>query len=377
MNPVQKGIVCPAACSSKYLSTKVKKKTSLIDSIHLPRLHDCRNVWNVSDCSDRSVPRSDLKSETLHHFQAKGLLSYIVDHVELLSSLVNVWPQRADAAEKKIPLVKTCLVQDGQRKAVIVKKDRVAFCEDIQSDILPNGIVNVIERNVGSTANFYCNEGYLLDGNQSITCSQSRLNGETPQCRFHCGDIQSDSLPNGLVTLMERHVGSTANFSCNEGYLLDGNQSITCTQSGWNGETPQCRFQCKDIPPDSLTNGTVTVTERNVGSTANFPVTQDIQLLETSPLHAHNQDGMGTFHNVAANCNASGGQLTSIETNDENTFLLDVIALLKSIHEVRANFWIGLTDNNSEKTYIYISGCLVNHLTTVTGIKEDNRNQII
>lgn len=67
-----------------------------------------------------------------------------------------------------------------------------------------------------------------------------------------CADIQSDSLPNGMVTLMERHVGSTANFSCNEGYLLDGNHSITCTQSGWNGETPQCRCKTNIIPHTSF-----------------------------------------------------------------------------------------------------------------------------
>ncbi|CAG2222748.1 unnamed protein product [Mytilus edulis] len=252
------------------------------------------------------------------------------------------------AAEIKIPIVKACLVQDGRLKADAVKKDRVAFVsikpcsrykkedfrpsqylirplyvDKIKSDSLPNGMVNVTERNFGSTANFSCNEGYILEGKQSITCLQSGWNGEIPQCHFQCADIQSDSLPNGLVTLMERHVGSTANFSCNEGYLLDGNHSHNMHA---------IRMEWRD-------------------STMSFRV------YNTNDINCKNRKNAS----VRENCNARGGHLTSIGTGDENTYLLEVLKLMKDIQNVTAYFWIGLTDNNDEMSYKWLSGEPLNY----------------
>ncbi|VDI42922.1 Hypothetical predicted protein [Mytilus galloprovincialis] len=56
-----------------------------------------------------------------------------------------------------------------------------------------------------------------------------------------CEDISPNNLTNGAVTVPERTIGSTANFTCDAGHSLVGNETITCTSSGWNGSIPQCR----------------------------------------------------------------------------------------------------------------------------------------
>ncbi|CAG2187941.1 unnamed protein product [Mytilus edulis] len=231
-------------------------------------------------------------------------------------------------------------------------------CADIPTDSVTNGTVTVMERNVGSTANFTCDAGLSMVGRKSIMCTISGWNGNIPQC-IQCEDIPSNNLTNGAVTVAERVIGSTANFTCDAGHSIVGNDTITCTSLGWNGNIPQCRFQCKDIPTNSLTNGTVIVAERNVGSTATFTC------------HAGH---------YLANCNVLGGHLTSIETGDENAFLVDVIALMQeNTEEIRlAFFWIGLTDNNDEMSYKWSSCEPLNYTEWYQGPPQqpDNRNFI-
>ncbi|XP_063417351.1 beta-2-glycoprotein 1-like [Mytilus trossulus] len=138
-------------------------------------------------------------------------------------------------------------------------------------------------------------------------------------CYFQCEDIPSNNLTNGAVTVAERNVGSTANFTCDAGIFLVGRKSITCTTSGWNGDIPQC---IKIVCPETV---------------AFFRGSKYI--FKCKPAN---------WFDYEAYCNASGGQLTSIETGDENTFIVDVIALIMNIQKLSGFFWIGLTDNNDE-----------------------------
>ncbi|XP_071148781.1 brevican core protein-like [Mytilus edulis] len=153
-----------------------------------------------------------------------------------------------------------------------------------------------------------------------------------PCCVFQCADIPTDSLINGTVTVTERNVGSMANFTCDADLSLVGRKSISCTTSGWNGNIPQC---IKIVCPETVAffRGSKYIFKCNVG---NWFTSED-------------------------KCNASGGQLTSIETGDENTFLVDVITLIMNIQRLRGYFWIGLTDNNDEMSYKWLSGEPLNY----------------
>ncbi|XP_063417528.1 sushi, von Willebrand factor type A, EGF and pentraxin domain-containing protein 1-like [Mytilus trossulus] len=263
-------------------------------------------------------------------------------------------------------------------------------CEDIPTNNIRNGAVTVTERTIGSTAKFTCDAGHSLVGNENITCTSTGWNGNIPQCRYiivvQCEDILTNNLTNGAVTVTERTIGSTANFTCDAGYSLVGYTTITCTSLGWNGNIPQCRFQCEDIPTNNITNGTVTVTERTIGSTAKFTCDAGYSLVGNKTITCSSSGWNGnipqcrlyivcpetiaffrgskyifscaqtTWYNSEANCIASGGHLTSIETAEENTFLLDVIVLMENMLGKYAYVWIGLTDNNDEMSYQWLSG---------------------
>ncbi|CAG2196825.1 unnamed protein product [Mytilus edulis] len=153
----------------------------------------------------------------------------------------------------------------------------------------------------------------------SLTAADSRVD--------LCEDIPPNNLTNGAVTVTERTIGSTANFTCDAGHSLVGNETITCTSSGWNGNIPQC---ISILCPETI---------------AFFRGSKYIFSC-----------GQRTWPNSEANCIASGGHLASIETAEENTFLLDVFVLMQNILSIPAFFWIGLTDNNDEMSYKWLSG---------------------
>ena len=54
-----------------------------------------------------------------------------------------------------------------------------------------------------------------------------------------CGDPGTPD--NGLRDLSSTTTGSTVQYSCQGGYMLQGNSSRTCEANGvWSGEVPTC-----------------------------------------------------------------------------------------------------------------------------------------
>lgn len=144
---------------------------------------------------------------------------------------------------------------------------------------------------------------------------------------FHCDDILQDQLLNGqTVNITGTEVGATATFSCKEGYVFLGNQSITCKETGWSGGIPIC-VGC----PETVANFR--------GSTYKFICS-----------------GF-TFHQAEAVCKIQGGNLTTIETEEENSFLKHVVTLIHTAGSAaNNNWWIGLTDIKTEGSFEWISG---------------------
>ncbi|CAG2195445.1 unnamed protein product [Mytilus edulis] len=228
-----------------------------------------------------------IRSETKVHLQWYMKLPMFAGK----SLLGNVWHQREDAPEIKIPLVKAILVQDGKEREAVVGGDSVACCED----------------------------------------------------------IPTDSLKNGSVIVTERNTGSTANFSCDAGLSLVGRQSIICTASGWNGNIPQC---INIVCPETVAffRGSKYIFRC---SGARWAMAETI-------------------------CIANGGHLTSVETGDENAFLLDVIALIRNKQLIgNANFWIGLKYNDNAKSYTWLDGKPLNYSNWYQGPpQQPDRKQI-
>ncbi|XP_071149752.1 asialoglycoprotein receptor 1-like [Mytilus edulis] len=168
-------------------------------------------------------------------------------------------------------------------------------------------------------------------------------------CVFQCEDIPTDSIKDGSVIVTERNTGSTANFSCDAGLELVGRQSIICTASGWNGNIPQC---INIVCPETVAffRGSKYIFRC---SGARWAMAETI-------------------------CIANGGHLTSVETGDENAFLLDVIALIRNKQLIgNANFWIGLKYNDNAMSYTWLDGKPLNYSNWYQGPpQQPDRKQI-
>jgi len=90
---------------------------------------------------------------------------------------------------------------------------------------------------------FSCNEGYQLQGPNNRTCLANGSWSEgNPTCVILC--------PVPLNGLVDCGTGSSCNFSCDPGYMLQGNVTNgTCGSSGsWNVGLPSCvPLSCLDV----------------------------------------------------------------------------------------------------------------------------------
>ena len=107
----------------------------------------------------------------------------------------------------------------------------------------------------GSVATYSCDNGYCLSG-QSMTICQAdgTWSGSTPTCAIvDCGQL--DHITNGQITQPTTTYGSSATYSCNIGYRLNGPATTTCGADGyWSGNVPTCAIvDCST--PTTPTNG--------------------------------------------------------------------------------------------------------------------------
>ncbi|XP_052238371.1 sushi, von Willebrand factor type A, EGF and pentraxin domain-containing protein 1-like [Dreissena polymorpha] len=123
---------------------------------------------------------------------------------------------------------------------------------------LPHGV------KFGSIAFISCNENYVLQGDAQITCVNGPVWSSTPKCIRDCGDPSPTYGYANIATGTTE--GSQAQLLCNTGYTLNGSDSVTCTETGWDGQA-LCNIQECDVYATS--NGTVDAPKgRTVGELA-------------------------------------------------------------------------------------------------------------
>ena len=146
----------------------------------------------------------------------------------------------------------------------------VFFCTVIDCGPLSNpdnGQVEFDSTTVGEVATYSCLEGHELRGDEQRNCqSDGTWSGDEPFCQSRakvalsfecgceycvflctvvdCGNLLSPSM--GSVTFSSGMTfGSTASFECDSGYMLVGEEELTCQADGqWSGEEPIC--MCKE-----------------------------------------------------------------------------------------------------------------------------------
>ena len=92
----------------------------------------------------------------------------------------------------------------------------------------------------GTVIGYTCQTGFQLVGVSSQTClSSGDWSDEVPYCIvLNCTD---PGVPvNGGQLGSDFTNGSVLNFTCNEGYALQGSESIYCYHGNWSAPVPQC-----------------------------------------------------------------------------------------------------------------------------------------
>ncbi|GAB6029547.1 hypothetical protein CHUAL_005296 [Chamberlinius hualienensis] len=130
---------------------------------------------------------------------------------------------------------------------------------------LENGQIDNNGFDLRSVIHYKCKDGYQLHGNATRICQESgQWSGSRPECReIYCPTLTVPD--NGFVNYSTENttVGSVAEFSCRDGYRLDGSSVIYCSDDGsWDEESPLCQpVFCKN--PPKITNGFITNTSIN------------------------------------------------------------------------------------------------------------------
>ncbi|KAM7410039.1 hypothetical protein PAMA_001482 [Pampus argenteus] len=108
-----------------------------------------------------------------------------------------------------------------------------------------------------STCEIRCNEGYELSGQEQIRCDHTgQWTASVPACTVKkCSPIIFPTTGNMTCvdTVEPFSYGSECNFTCQEGFYLTGENTITCLVSGqWSKPAPACtvvRCSSLKIPP--------------------------------------------------------------------------------------------------------------------------------
>ncbi|XP_015778648.1 PREDICTED: E-selectin-like isoform X2 [Acropora digitifera] len=91
---------------------------------------------------------------------------------------------------------------------------------------------------------FKCNEGYVLFGQDTISCRDGVWDGSAPRCyRASIGCKTLDvSLPNGSFNGDGSKFGGRYTFNCDATFVLVGNREVICGKGGvWSGIVPTCK----------------------------------------------------------------------------------------------------------------------------------------
>ncbi|XP_060586067.1 sushi, von Willebrand factor type A, EGF and pentraxin domain-containing protein 1-like [Ruditapes philippinarum] len=165
-----------------------------------------------------------------------------------------------------------------------------------------------------TSAKYLCQTGYTLDGVTTITCQSDGSWSSSPPTCMECPELTNPS--SGTVTLSSSGTKTSATYACASGYNLNGNTVRLCNMDGtWSLMEPTC--SCKSpVPP---LNGLVT----DDGSTATYTCNQGFSLSGLST-RICNTDGTGwggadPTCNICSTLSTHMGGTVAISSNGINT----------------------------------------------------------
>ncbi|KAF5278300.1 hypothetical protein FQR65_LT03568 [Abscondita terminalis] len=127
----------------------------------------------------------------------------------------------------------------------------------------PNSTMVAENFNVGTSVEYSCDEGHLLVGPSNRVCLETGFYNEFPPVckRISCG--YPADIANGDYVLVNDSIGylSRVIYTCDEGFEMIGRAQLACDiDERWNGPPPRCEaIQCET--PTGILNGIVSTTD--------------------------------------------------------------------------------------------------------------------
>eukprot|EP00075_Anas_platyrhynchos_P030137 XP_027319390.1 E-selectin isoform X3 [Anas platyrhynchos] len=122
----------------------------------------------------------------------------------------------------------------------------------------------------GNNCTFTCEEGFILKGPDTLQCGSSgNWSEEQPSCEaVTCPALTP--IANGSVTCSDPSVnvtwGTNCTFTCEEGFVLKGQDTLQCGSSGnWTEEQPSC--EAVTCPAPSIAHGSVNCSDPSANVT--------------------------------------------------------------------------------------------------------------
>ncbi|KAK7925054.1 hypothetical protein WMY93_007364 [Mugilogobius chulae] len=135
----------------------------------------------------------------------------------------------------------------------VPKCEEVMTCQDPGNVEHSRKVVTGSRFAVGSTVQFFCNKGYIISGNNLLTCynrdsAKPKWSERLPKCVPEKYEpCRNPGAPSTSVQSLEKafyQAGETLTFSCRSGYEMQGHATIYCIPghpSQWNSTPPACK----------------------------------------------------------------------------------------------------------------------------------------
>ncbi|XP_073244349.1 sushi, von Willebrand factor type A, EGF and pentraxin domain-containing protein 1-like isoform X2 [Porites lutea] len=126
----------------------------------------------------------------------------------------------------------------------------------------------------GKSVRYQCDDNYILEGKDRITCDDGKWNFDPPKCKASCAPLKAPR--DGKIQNNDIKHSALVSFSCNDGFQMNGSRILKCIDGKWNGSAPTCKGFCKD--PRPLKNGIIRGNDFRHGSTVEFQCNSHYQL---------------------------------------------------------------------------------------------------
>eukprot|EP00075_Anas_platyrhynchos_P030139 XP_027319392.1 E-selectin isoform X5 [Anas platyrhynchos] len=207
----------------------------------------------------------------------------------------------------------------------------------------------------GTNCTFTCEEGFVLKGQDTLQCGSSgNWTKEQPSCEAVTCPVPS--IAHGSVNCSDPSVnviwGTNCTFTCEEGFVLEGPDTLQCESSGnWTKEQPSCKaVTCPALTP--IANGSVNCSDPSAnvtwGTNCTFTCEEGFVLKGQDTLQCGSS---GNWTKEQPSCKAS-------ERPDVNYVYVGIAAISASVLTTAAFFlWLARRLRKKAKKFTPSSSC--------------------